>query len=134
MRDGRTRKVEAKKKPDARFADWAAHWRAVLVVTSGPAAGSEHLLETPTTTVGRGAEADLRLDDATLSQEHAAVEFTDGSFRIRDLNSTNGIVLKGSEVQVAELKHGDRIELGEQFLRFGLEKRQGPAGPSGARE
>ena len=124
MRDGRTRKVEARQKVDASFAGWAKQWRAVLVVISGPAAGSEHLLESPSVIVGRGSEADLHLDDETLSQEHAVLEFADGAFRIRDLNSTNGIVLNGSEVSLAELKHGDRIELGEQFLRFLLEKRE----------
>ncbi len=125
MRDGRTRKVEAKKeKTDAVFADWAAQWSAVLVVVSGDAAGAEHPLDSPSTTVGRGGDSDLRLEDTSLSQEHAAIEFADGAFRIRDLNSTNGVVLNGSEVQVAELKHGDRIELGEQFLRFLLEKRE----------
>lgn len=123
MRDGRTRKVETSR-TDASFANWASQWSAVLLVISGPAAGTEHPIEAPSTTVGRSPEADLRLDDSSLSQEHAVFEYADGALRIRDLNSTNGTVVNGSEVTVAELKHGDRIELGEQFLRFLLEKRE----------
>ena len=52
------------------------------------------------------------------------LEFSDCGYRVRDLGSTNGTLLNGSEVKLAELKHGDRLEMGEQAFQFIIEERK----------
>jgi pSer/pThr/pTyr-binding forkhead associated (FHA) protein len=85
--------------------------------------GSEHMLERPCISLGRGPGSDLSFDDDAMSRVHAALEFADGGFRIRDLGSTNGVLLNGGELEVGELKNGDRFQLGRHLFQFLLEKR-----------
>jgi pSer/pThr/pTyr-binding forkhead associated (FHA) protein len=95
-----------------------------IVIASGPMAGSEALIEKARVTLGRAAEADVVLDDASVSSQHAALELFDGGYRLRDLGSTNGVRVNGASVNVAELKHGDRVELGSLCLRYVVSERE----------
>lgn len=125
MRDGMTRKIEisASGASDV-FADYAKNWKVAVVVLSGPAAGSEYLLEERQVGVGRGTDNLISIDDQAMSKMHAVFEFSDSGYRIRDLGSMNGTLLNGSEIRVAELKHGDRIQMGEHTFQLVLEKRE----------
>ncbi len=120
MHDGRTRRVEVK--DVGHDEDWLAHNRASLTLLTGPAAGSEYELDAPRMLIGRSASADLRLDDSSVSSEHAAIELGCEGFGIRDLASTNGVRVNGAVVLAAELKHGDTIELGEHRFHLLIEK------------
>ncbi len=126
MKDGQTRKVATKSERSGADGFLAAH-AATLVFASGPLAGSEVELEKKRMTLGRGAGADVVLDHASISSEHAVLELFDGGFRLRDLGSTNGVRVNGAKVSVADLKHGDRLELGSLAFRYVVEAR-----PSGA--
>jgi len=121
MRDGRTRKVDTPERNES-FAGFKARWRAVVVVLSGEAAGTEYAMEQPSVSMGRGEEADWTFADETMSKEHAALEFTGGGVRLRDLGSMNGTRLNGGETRAADLKNGDRFQLGEHEFQFVLEK------------
>ena len=46
----------------------------LFVVESGPKAGSRYGLEAPLTSVGRHGQADILLDDVTVSRRHVEVE------------------------------------------------------------
>jgi pSer/pThr/pTyr-binding forkhead associated (FHA) protein len=123
MHDGSTRKVPHEKGHSTPSAFLAAH-RAVIVTLSGTTAGNEYELERERTTVGRGPGADLAFADDTMSREHAAFEVMDGAMRVRDLGSTNGVHVNGAATLSAELKHGDRIQLGDHQFQFVLETRR----------
>ena len=101
-----------------------AVWKAAVVVLSGEVPGSEFLLEKRQVKVGRGGDNEISVDDHAMSKEHAVFEFSDNCFRIRDLGSMNGTLLNGSEIRVAELKHGDRIQMGGHTFQLVLEKRK----------
>jgi pSer/pThr/pTyr-binding forkhead associated (FHA) protein len=58
-----------------------------------------------------------------VSSEHAAFELDARGFGIRDLASTNHVVVNGKEVLSAALEHGDRIRLGECELQYVIEDR-----------
>jgi pSer/pThr/pTyr-binding forkhead associated (FHA) protein len=122
MRDGWTRKLEIPER-DETFERFIEKWRATVVIVSGAAAGTEYAVDRSVLTLGRGPGVHWAFDDSTMSKEHAALEFTDGGIRIRDLGSMNGIFLNGSEVKAGELKNGDRFQIGEHVLQFVLEKR-----------
>ncbi len=72
-----------------------------------------------TTVIGRGDEADLRIDDPGISRRHAQIVLGDPS-RIVDLSSTNGTWLDGRPVTDAELFDGSRVSLGGTSLTFRL--------------
>ena len=124
MRDGQTRQLETDPSAGADlFASFAANWRVSLVILSGSAEGSEWEIDRREATVGRGNDNTIVIDDSSISKQHVAFEFSDSGYRVRDLGSSNGTLLNGSEIRVAELKHGDRIQLGEHTLQLILERR-----------
>ena len=94
-----------------------------LVQISGSAAGSQFTLEQEAYTLGRGEDADLVIDSEAASRKHAAIEFAGGNFRIRDLGSTNGVLVNGQPVEAANLQHGDKIEIGGQVFQFIVDTR-----------
>jgi len=71
--------------------------------------------------IGRGAKADIRFDNNSVSREHAIIRFVGSGFEIEDTNSTNGIVVSGKPVQkTAPLHDHDVINLGTELLTFYL--------------
>jgi pSer/pThr/pTyr-binding forkhead associated (FHA) protein len=125
MGDTHTRKLETMA-GDQIFPDFLARHRAVIVVLSGKAAGNEFDVDEPKVSLGRGPGVDLAFEDSAMSREHAIFEFSDGSFRIRDLGSTNGTLVNDEKVQARNLDHGDRLRIGEHVFQFLLEQREPP--------
>ena len=78
--------------------------------------GIRHPLSPPGFTLGRGTDADVRINDPGISRLHARVSVrgTDDApqVTIEDMGSTNGIVVDGRRVQSAQLRDGSRVELG----------------------
>ena len=122
MKDGSTRRVATHGGGAAR--GFFAKHKVTLVLASGPHAGNEVSLDKERVTLGRAAGSDVQLQDASVSSEHAALELTERGFRLRDLGSTNGVQVNGCKIQVAELKHGDRFELGKVAFRSVVETRK----------
>jgi S-DNA-T family DNA segregation ATPase FtsK/SpoIIIE len=121
MHDGRTRKVETPKLQSVPpFLE--AH-RATLTILTGPAAGTEYELERAGMLIGRGEDADLQIDMPSISLEHAALDLDPNGFGIRDLASTNGVLVNGATTLSTDLKHGDRILLGDCELQYVVEDR-----------
>lgn len=93
-----------------------------LRVLSGPpgAAGREFALAGPAMTIGRRADQDIVLIDASVSRSHARIELGPASVAIIDLGSTNGTVVNGLCLRGARaaLRGGDRIEIGTVVLEF----------------
>lgn len=52
----------------------------------------------PSMTIGRDPDNDIPLDDPKSSRRHARIEFDGQSYRVVDLNSTNGTYLGGSRL------------------------------------
>ena len=82
--------------------------------------GVRHPLTPPGLSIGRGTDADLRINDPGVSRLHARI-VVDGDggeqqLRIEDLGSTNGIVVDGQRVRQASLAAGSRIEIGSTRL------------------
>ena len=75
-------------------------------------------LDARVTTIGRGAEADVRLSDTGVSRLHAEVRVEPGSIVVADLGSTNGTRVNGAPATGAALRDGDTITVGDVQLRF----------------
>lgn len=121
MNDGDTRKLDRSEVGGELF---LTRFRASLVVVEGRAVGSEYTLDGASCTIGRGPGVDIALADESMSRQHAAFEAGRDGFKVRDLGSTNGLGVNGSPVTAADLKHGDRIRLGEHTLQYVVEERE----------
>lgn len=124
MRDGLTKRLEGKAPAGRSFEDYRKAFDARFVVVSGAGAGIEIRLTRSRITLGRGPGVDVVLADDALSRQHAAFEFADGSFRVRDLGSTNGVEVNGRRVDASTLAPGDRVGLGDVVLQFVVERRE----------
>jgi hypothetical protein len=91
--------------------------RFKLAVTDGPHAGQEFVLDALPARLGRGGEAALRLDrDLGVSRQHAEIYRQDGLLRIRDLESSHGVLVNGVAVHDKALEPGDKIQVGLSTL------------------
>jgi hypothetical protein len=66
--------------------------------------------------IGRGAGAQLRLDDGTINLEHAHIDHINDTYLLSDNNSTAGTYVNGVKVQKQLLADGDRITIGPYHL------------------
>ena len=92
--------------------------QALLVVTRGPNAGSQFLIEKEVTTLGRHPESDIFLDDITVSRRHAEIRRKDGSFFVHDMGSLNGTYVGRNRVDNTQLANGDEVQVGKFKLFF----------------
>ena len=96
--------------------------RARLRVVRGPSRGEQlELCSLSPVVIGSDPDADLVLADDTVSARHAEVRPTARGWMVRDLGSTNGVVI--AEVRVAEAtldEHTRRLVLGESELEWKL--------------
>lgn len=85
-----------------------------IIIRSGVLAGSEKELNNDLLRIGRDPANDFVVNDIEISRNHAKIFRIDDTFKIEDLNSTNGTFLNGRQINKPEkLKDGDLISLGE---------------------
>jgi|SRR5690625_753908 len=81
--------------------------------------GMRHPLPPPGVTIGRGSDADLRIDDPGISRKHARITVDahkTSNVSVKDLGSTNGVILDGRRVGQAPLVDGSRLQLGNTLI------------------
>ncbi|MFN0107899.1 MAG: FHA domain-containing protein, partial [Blastocatellia bacterium] len=75
------------------------------------------------TRVGKAAQNDLVLTDASVSSTHAMISFSDDGFILSDLGSRNGTFVNEARVtESRKLQHGDLIKLGHCKITFRLKE------------
>jgi pSer/pThr/pTyr-binding forkhead associated (FHA) protein len=84
--------------------------------------GVRQQLTRAVTSLGRGTDVDLRIDDPSVSRRHAEIRVGVPSV-ISDLGSTNGIVVDDQHVRQAQLRDGSVIHLGNTTIIFRQEGR-----------
>ncbi len=93
--------------------------QGVLLVRSGPQAGLRVQLTKAVTTLGRSDDADVSLDDITVSRQHVEVVRTAEGFAVRDAGSLNGTYLNHERIDGSRpLVHGDELQVGKFKLVF----------------
>lgn len=91
---------------------------ALLIVRRGPNAGARFLLDSNVTVAGRKPDAEIFLDDVTVSRNHAEFRREGIQFSVRDLGSLNGTYYEGSRVEHAVLAEGSEVQIGKFRLTF----------------
>jgi len=90
---------------------------ALLLVLKGAGRGNRFMVNKGGTTIGRGADSGIFLDDVTVSRKHATISFDQG-FTFTDSGSLNGSYLNNERATTAVLKSGDEIQIGKFHLVF----------------
>lgn len=96
-----------------------AHVRRQLVLARVPQPGN-WMLDEAGGVLGRGDDADIRLDDATISRHHCRFTVTPHGWLVEDLAATNGTRLNGVPVLRAYLNSGDWLDVGGTRLRMNV--------------
>ena len=88
--------------------------RALLAV------GGRRLLVSPEgSVVGRSRECDIVLEDAGISRRHLEIRPAADGWSVRDLGSTNGVLVNGQVIRAAHrLEPGDVIGIGSTEIVF----------------
>ena len=92
--------------------------------------GEKLPLAPPGLVIGRGNDADLRIDDPGISRKHIEIRVTEPQdpadaprITVHDLGSTNGVLVNGKRVEQASLADGATIRIGNTTMSLHL--RQG---------
>ncbi len=101
---------------------------ALLIVKRGPNAGARFLLDQNVTSAGRHPNADIFLDDVTVSRRHAEFVREGKNFSVCDLASLNGTYFEGQRIEKIDLVDGAEVQVGKFRLTFFASRADLPQG------
>ena len=70
------------------------------------------------TTIGKGVDCNIVINDPSISGHHAEFVPTPGGFRLSDLGSTNGTYVNDKRVQTHDLIDNDNVRLGKVNFKY----------------
>lgn len=88
-----------------------------LLALNGPRKGEEVIIERECFRIGKDPGNDLVLVDSTVSREHCEIIRDGRGYLLRDLGSTNGTLIDGSEIREGYLTAGAVIAVGRVELK-----------------
>lgn len=91
---------------------------AKLVITAQGEPDREVSLKSDRVLVGRGEEADVRIDSVFISRYHALIVRDGNRDLLLDLGSTNGLLVNSRRVLRRELRHRDLIQVGPARVMY----------------
>ncbi|WP_096084834.1 FHA domain-containing protein [Agaribacterium haliotis] len=68
--------------------------------------------------IGRSAAADIQIDDASISREHARLRLSETGYYIETLSRQRPLLINGVRRSQSELRSGDEIRLGQSQLKL----------------
>jgi predicted component of type VI protein secretion system len=83
-----------------------------LIVNPGTSQAREFELKPGAYLVGRAAGNDIRIEDPSVSSNHAQLVVQGEVIVVKDLESTNGTFINGTPVKYGELRPGQGLRLG----------------------
>jgi hypothetical protein len=102
---------------------------ARLVLTCDGVDLVTHELVGDVITIGSAPLNHIVIDNPAVSAQHAMLARVADSYRLKDLNSTNGTQVNGVSITDAELKDGDKIQFGSVVAVFRGQMSSSLAGP-----
>jgi hypothetical protein len=99
--------------------DRVAAQGATLVIRTGGGRGGETFpLDRDRMTIGRNPDAEVFLDDVTVSRNHAMVITRPDGHYIDDLGSLNGTYVNKRRIESHHLVDGDELQVGKYKLTY----------------
>jgi pSer/pThr/pTyr-binding forkhead associated (FHA) protein len=75
-------------------------------------------------TIGRDSEADIQIDNISVSRIHAKIIEGPNYYLLQDLNSTNGTFVNGKRVEQKYIKDDDEIVIGKHTIMVDIDNYQ----------
>jgi len=98
---------------------FAAETCGRLVRMNGPQQNRKIDIPAPVCVLGRDPAATLRLEEDSVSKQHARLTRHPDRFELEDLDSSNGTFVNGRRVHgPVEIKPGDLLRLGAVILKL----------------
>jgi len=92
---------------------------ATLVIRSGGGRGGETFpIDDDRATIGRNPDAEVFLDDVTVSRNHAMLVRRPDGIYVDDLGSLNGTYVNRRRIESHKLVDGDELQVGKYKLTF----------------
>ena len=91
---------------------------ALVVRTGGGRAGETFPVEGERVTIGRSPEANVFLDDVTVSRNHALLVRRRDGLYLDDLGSLNGTYVNRRRIESHKLQNGDELQVGKYKLTY----------------
>ncbi|MFT4008819.1 MAG: FHA domain-containing protein [Nocardioidaceae bacterium] len=90
-----------------------------VYIVDGPNAGDTISLDLAPLLIGRGTDAQIRLDDDYVSTRHARIANSGDQWYVEDLGSTNGTYIENHRItQPTALTPGQRIRIGKTTMEL----------------
>jgi hypothetical protein len=98
--------------------DVASHGGALVIRAGGGRVGQSFPLAGERMTIGRSPEADVFLDDVTVSRDHATLVKRSGAWFLDDSGSLNGTYVNRRRIDSHKLDDGDELQIGKYKLTY----------------
>lgn len=91
---------------------------ACLVVYYGQQIGRRFFLDKPELVIGRSDTTDVRVDQDSVSRQHASIKLESHRYMLQDLGSTNGTFINDMQIEKRALQDGDLIRIGQTIFKY----------------
>jgi Inner membrane component of T3SS, cytoplasmic domain len=91
---------------------------ALVIRAGGGRVGESFPLEGERMSIGRRPDADVFLDDVTVSRDHALLIKRGEQWHLDDCGSLNGTYVNRSRIESQRLEGGDEVQIGKYKLTF----------------
>ena len=98
--------------------DVAAASGALVIRSGGGRVGQSFPLHGERMMIGRSPEADVFLDDVTVSRDHAVLVRRGGAWFLDDSGSLNGTYVNRRRIDSHKLAEGDELQIGKYKLTY----------------
>jgi hypothetical protein len=91
---------------------------ALVIRAGGGRVGESFAVDRERTSIGRRPEAEVFLDDVTVSRDHALLIRRGEQWFLDDMGSLNGTYVNRSRIESQRLEEGDEVQIGKYKLTF----------------
>ena len=98
--------------------DVAAAGGALVIRSGGGRVGQSFPMHGERMTVGRSPDAEIFLDDVTVSRDHAVLVRRGGEWFLDDSGSLNGTYVNRRRIDSHRLEDGDELQVGKYKLTY----------------
>ena len=102
----------------AAVGDVAAQSGALVIRSGGGRVGQSFPLHGERMAIGRSPEAEIFLDDVTVSRDHAVLVRRSGAWFLDDSGSLNGTYVNRRRIESHRLEDGDELQIGKYKLTY----------------
>ncbi|HEY4429299.1 MAG TPA: FHA domain-containing protein [Solirubrobacteraceae bacterium] len=95
-----------------------AHGPALVIRAGGGRVGESFPVDGERMSIGRRPEAEVFLDDVTVSRDHALLIHRADDWYLDDCGSLNGTYVNRSRIESHRLEEGDEVQIGKYKLTF----------------